>query len=329
MFQETLKELFPSWKSVKRHEEVVAFTCGLMKDPTLLVNHVYETYIELVCNSIGPGGRKRENEADRRLQAQGKNIADINLFHSLYSKSTVPLFGCPGYNQYVFMNEIHEGDIDKTTKLYMFDEVSENPVPDATFTKNDSSEEPPVCVLCVFEPDVAATKSLLSTCCKISKRQPVSCLIMISVHLPHEDLPHPEKLTMSKNAKSLHITDCILPINFWKDILHQLSDCVDLQSLFLYINAHQLEEDLDKLLENLESRTTNQLIEVGLNSKYLSQKFVKKWNRPRLAIKCLFDVNASNFSDETDEFALDENVQFQKDAKLHRQRKKFIYQRKS
>ena len=44
-FKETLKELFPSWFDIKRHEEVVIFTCGLMQDATPLINHVYDMYI--------------------------------------------------------------------------------------------------------------------------------------------------------------------------------------------------------------------------------------------------------------------------------------------
>ena len=50
LFQETLKELFPSWFDIKRHEEVVTFTCGLMQDPRPLVNYAYEMYIEMHQN---------------------------------------------------------------------------------------------------------------------------------------------------------------------------------------------------------------------------------------------------------------------------------------
>ena len=90
--QEILKEFFPSWEQIKIQEEVIGFTCGLMKDPTPLVDHVYETYVDMLCNAISRSGFQRSIERESRLQALGKNFGDTNLFNTLYIESRVPLF---------------------------------------------------------------------------------------------------------------------------------------------------------------------------------------------------------------------------------------------
>ena len=276
MFQETLMELFPLWENVRRYEEVIAFTCGLMKDPTPLVTQVYETYIKYLCDYFRPGGCYRDTAAESRLRAQGKNIGDISLFYSIYTESPVTLCGFPGYNQYVYLNNIYEGKINMPSKLYLFSEVSADAVSDAKFVEQEGSEEVPECILCINKANAITAKFLLSTCCKISKLQPVNRLIMVDICC--KDLIHTKNLTLSKNIQSVYVIHCDLPMNFWKDLLHQLSNCEDLQTLFLDINLYQLEEDLEKLLKNLNSRrrATNQQIEVNLNPKKLSLKFVKK-----------------------------------------------------
>ena len=152
----------------------------------------------------------------------------------------------------------------------MFGEVDDDDVAVAKFAENDGSKEVPECIMCINK----AAKGLLSTCCKISKVQPVNRLIMIDVCC--KDLTHTEKLTLSKNVQSVYVTACDLPVNFWKNILHQLFNCQDLQMLFLDINLYQLEEDLEKLLENINSRRTNQQIEVNCNPKKIVSKICEE-----------------------------------------------------
>ena len=84
LFQETLKELFPSWEAVERCKEVIIFTAGLMKDPRPLVQHVYEMQIE-----------------------HGPLSIDADLFKSLHDESTVRLPHDPFHNKYI--NYYHHG----------------------------------------------------------------------------------------------------------------------------------------------------------------------------------------------------------------------------
>ena len=87
--QKTLKEFFPSWEHIRIQEEVIGFTCGLMKDPTPLVDHVYEAYVETFCNVFNPACVDSNAKTQRRLLAEGKDIFDVSLFNILYTESTV------------------------------------------------------------------------------------------------------------------------------------------------------------------------------------------------------------------------------------------------
>ena len=218
-FQKTLKELLHSYEDVLKHEKVVAFTCGLMKDPTLLVNHVYEVYLKYVYDCFSP---EDNTEIIRQLHAQGKNI--IDLFYSMYTESRVPLHGFPGYNQDIYRSDMYKGGIDKASKLYLFNVVSKDDVPDVKFTKG--SEEAPECILWVKKPEKEVTETLLVTCCKISRHQPVNLLIMSDIYC--KDLTHAEVPTMSKRVQSVVFINTDLALNFWQNILHQLFECVNL-----------------------------------------------------------------------------------------------------
>ena len=73
-FQETLDELFPSMYEIKRLEEVVLFTVGLMADSTPLVDHVYQTYIKRIQRAGKLGYADTDDE--ERLESLGKDIYD-------------------------------------------------------------------------------------------------------------------------------------------------------------------------------------------------------------------------------------------------------------
>ena len=201
------------------------------------------------------------------------------------------------YNEFVCFNANYKGEIDTPSKLYAFFNLSKDDVPVPKFTKQDGSEKSPECVLLVWKPESAAIKSLLSTCCEISKSQPVTHFMINGVKC--DDLTPEEALVLSRNVQVVSIVNCFLPTSFWKRMLHQLFDCVNLQSLwFKNTNLHQLEGDLDELFKNLDSNTglTNNQVEVVLRDSNFSDKFVKKWNRTSSGISCKFD-NSFQVSD--------------------------------
>ena len=285
--QKTLKELFPSWENAVRYEEVIAFTCGLMKNPGPLLNHVYEIFIEWWVNLFIFCGYVRKKERSW-LRPQEIDIYGVNLLHSIYTESTIPLVGTPLHNQHVYYSRNDKKELITLSKLYLFGFVSDDDIPDVKSADEYRSEEVPESILAIGEPDAAATKSLLSACCEISKLQPVYRLLMTDVYC--NDLAPTDLLTISKNARSVHITHCYLPMHFWKSVLHQLSNCVNLRSLWLRsinVNEMQFEVELDKLLDNLESKgkAPHLKTEVRLQPSNLSEKFMTKWSGPCSGIR--------------------------------------------
>ena len=81
------------------------FCCGLMKDPTPLVEHCYEMYIEKELYDLRAA--EIDEEVERQLEAQGKNLYDMSLFDSLYNESNVKLPGHARQNRYI--NDYNHG----------------------------------------------------------------------------------------------------------------------------------------------------------------------------------------------------------------------------
>ena len=112
-FQETLKELFPSWKAVQRYREVVLFVVGLMKDSRPLVQYVYEMQVEDYLNE---------------MRTDSNPSIDADLFMVLQAESSVRLVDHPLHNKYINYYDHLRGDLDTTpvyfpSRLYQFSQM--------------------------------------------------------------------------------------------------------------------------------------------------------------------------------------------------------------
>ena len=141
------------------------FCCGLMKDPTPLVEHCYEMYIEKEVNVMRTD--EYDDEAERELEVQAKDPDDMSLFTSLYNESHVELPGGAHHNRYINKYN-HEYNHDMTpvytpSQYYKFYNMKE----DVELYRR-SETEIPECIMVVNNPDESVTKSLLTTCHKIS-----------------------------------------------------------------------------------------------------------------------------------------------------------------
>ena len=123
------------------------------------------------------------------------------------------------------------------------------------------------------------TKSLLSKFRMISKHQPVTDLSMFDVYCG--DATEAEAPILSGNIQSLYINSCHLSSSFMRNVLQQLHDCVTLTNLVLVVmDLREVEEDLDKLLDNLVSNHEKGLSQkkLGISIEGLSEEFAAKWN---------------------------------------------------
>ena len=269
MLQETLKELFPSWEAVQRYREVVLFVAGLMKNSRPLVQHVYEMYVEYYLNVMRTGGFPS---------------IDADLLKSLHTESSFRLVHHPLHNKYInyynhWMDEQNRPyditAINHPCKIYHFWWMKKDIV---LGEYKEQGAEIPECTMYINMPNETVTKSLLSKCRKISEYQPVTDLWIQGVRC--DDATEVEAPILSRNIQSLLIGLCKLSSSFMRNILQQLHNCITLTYLELdHVDLSEIEEDLDKLLDNLVSNHEKGLSQEKLRIRTeLSEEFAAKWN---------------------------------------------------
>ena len=266
--QETLKELFPSGVAVDRYSEVVLFVAGLMKDSRPLVQFLYEMQVEYYLNV---------------MRIRGFPSIDADLFDWLHTESSVQLVDDLLHNKYInyYYHMRWRGDPDTTlvypSRLYHFAYMEE----DVSLGKYKDSTEIQECAMYIYQPKEMVAKSLLSTCRMINEHQSVTDLWMEDVDCG--DATEAEAPILSRNIRSLHIRFCELPSSFMRNVLQQLHDCITLTNLTLdHTDLSDIEEDLDKLLDNLvsnhEKGLSQENLEIWMDRNGLSEEFVTKWN---------------------------------------------------
>ena len=247
-----LKQLFGSWDDCDKHREVVAFTCGLMKDPRHLVDHVYQLYIQWQLSDL---------RLDIGFSDGDQNLQDLSLFDSLYKESKIPLTDHPQRNKYINIlfhrEDDEEGRLRQTkisvpSRLYMLSIEEDITYDIEAYRQRKESEEIPECAMIIgFDPPLA--KSLFATVYKISQHQPITDFMM--EHSECDDLTENiQAPIMSKDARSLNNRSISLPEPFWRSIICQLSNCLNLELLQIeFLDLPAIEEELDMLFETLVS----------------------------------------------------------------------------
>ena len=271
MFQETLKELFPSLEAVWRYREVVLFVAGLMKDSRPLVQRIYEMQVKVYL---------------LEMRTRDKNpYINPDLLMALHAESSLRLVDHPLHNKYINYY-YHLMDPDTTpvyfpSRLYHFEHMRHEVVSENHLT--ESTEIPP-CTMWISSPDEAVSDALLSICSQISTHQPVSDLQMFGVTCNSLEAPR-----LIKTVK-VHLSLCKFPEVFMEKILRQLKGCREtLKKLWLLcMNLAPFESLLDELLEDLVAHHEAGLAQRELWLRLdrgivwgqpinLSEEFVKKW----------------------------------------------------
>ena len=77
--QVALKKFFPTWYRIIRLEEVVAFTAGLMKDPSALILHISKEFTKMNCSYLGQYNRVADEEKEGKLKRFGKTAVNLDF----------------------------------------------------------------------------------------------------------------------------------------------------------------------------------------------------------------------------------------------------------
>ena len=224
-FQEALQNLFPSWGHCLQYSEVIAFTCGLMKDPRSLVKHGYDLFIE---SQIAAWRSGQVEHGDTLLDESAWHRAR-SLFHSFYSESKVTLYGQPLHNQQINYYNHRQDDkemsprdttpIFSPSKFFLFHSMMEEVT---LSTEKIEKPEIPECAMWIEKPDAAVQKILLSTIYKICKTQQITDLRIVDMKNT-DDSGNSEGFTISRNVQSFCLQQCQLPPRIQTHLLQQLS----------------------------------------------------------------------------------------------------------
>ena len=206
---------------MKRLEEVVLLTVGLMADPTSLVDHVYELWIERHLKLTRYG--QIDDDDEEKLRRLGKNVNDVRFFQSLYKESTIELPGTAYHNQYI--NCYFEGDASPVylpSRLFLFHNMNKSiecfaipenrnenvriQVTDSIFVCSQSNEE---------------ASGSFNQIRRISQLQPICDMWFYNISC--NDTDNTEVFNISHRARSIYLLNCVLPAAMLGHILQQIS----------------------------------------------------------------------------------------------------------
>ena len=268
------------------NQTVVALVVGLSKDPGLIVRYIHELHRKMWIDDLRFGNM--DSERLNQLRDQNK-FPFGTLFTSLYGESTTALPGCWNHNEHLNLfgerDQLYKTFTGRATpvyfpsKVYVFSIEPGNEAP-GDIQQHEGCSEIPECAMMIgiYAHDATMTKRVLSLCREISKQQAVTDFCMSCdgcVELTEAEVP-----ILNKNIQSVKVIGSKLSASFVRSILHQLFDCLTLKSIDLhFMDLHEIETDLDQLLENLSGHCLRQKTELRLivTESMVSTSFIKKW----------------------------------------------------
>ena len=218
-----MESFCPTWHGIEQHREVVLFTCGLMCDPTPLVDHVYQVWIDEHLEEI----------KSKNYYTYTRHM-NTDLLETLYTESKVQLPGSALHNNNINYYHHTKDSIDTTyvytpSKMYMFLDMKANVL--CKFNASEQEAKIPECTLVIKSPDLAVTNSLLVAYQQISENQPIVDLHMFKVSWKYYSESGGFNLRI--NAQSFILQCCCLPSQPLMHLIHKLSECNTIRKIDL------------------------------------------------------------------------------------------------
>ena len=236
--QGTLKKLFPDWYTIVHYEEVIVFTCGLMKDPTRLIDYIYNMFNEFNFEYIKYWNKQLHELTDKKLNLLEKTTINFDFFQSLYSESKIALLGSPLQNKYCnwFQNDNKEilsgNELFLPSQHFSFCKLKKT----VFFSKKKWTERNgKPCSMLIQNPNADVADDLIEVCCKISQRQPVTHLWLEKIRCKNTETD--QFIELSSKIDTLTIVDCVLPSKLVLCLLQQLSAAKTIRALHIS-NVH-------------------------------------------------------------------------------------------
>ena len=225
--KQQLRSLLPSWPQVKEHRQVVLFAVGLMSNPTSLVDHVYQLYIESKLEHM------------KNDMYYHRSLVDRDLLKSLYTESKVQLTGNALHNQHIncydheqedqFKRQRDNTSIYIPNKVYEFTHMKEIAMLDTGF--DEQQKEITHCALIFINPEKDVIKRLLTKIQMIMEKQVINNLYMDRVKCT--DLPQPFMFNIGKNIQLLTLKTCFFPQPTKSHLIKQINQSSTIRKIDL------------------------------------------------------------------------------------------------
>ena len=223
-----------------------------MKNPTSLIDYVYETYIEQFLSNLESDTEDAEP-----------------FFKLIYMESTIPLPGQPLHNQHInYYKQQRSYEIEplyRPSKLYMFSFLKEGVLCSVIDRSNrESTAEIPECTIMINEPcSYAVSESLLVTCQRICQHQTAANLFLKG--LKCEDFGETDLFKLSENTQAIRVISCKLSLEIMSKLMQQFYKCKYLTRLDL--SGTSLAEGGYHLVQAIKSLADSPpLLEVNLSN---------------------------------------------------------------
>ena len=221
-----------------RYEEVIVFTCGLMKDPSSLIDYVYNMFNEFNLQYIRDWNKPLHEQTEKRLNVLGKTTINLDFFQLLYSESKVSLPGAPLQNKYcnwfqhdrIDMVSGNKPSVYLPSQHFEFRDLKQRvSCPNIKNISKHKDRQP--CSILVQNPDPDVADDLISICCAVTEHQPVNNLWLEKLNCTSKITE--DAIRLSSEAKTLIVDNCLLPSTILKKLLQQLSAATNLEALHM------------------------------------------------------------------------------------------------
>ena len=194
---------------------------GLIADPTPLIDHVYELWIERHLKLTRYGQAEYDNE--EKLRRLGKNVQHVRFFQSLYKESTIELPGTAYHNQYI--NCYFEGDASPVylpSRLFLFHNMNKSTgcfaIPE---NRNENVKTQVTDSIFVCSQSNGEASGSFNQIRRISQLQPISDMWFYNISC--NDTDNTDVFNISHRARSIYLLNSVLPAAMLDHILQQIS----------------------------------------------------------------------------------------------------------
>ena len=233
-----MKLLFPTWDSMKKHQQVIQFACGLRDDPYPLLEIVYQQIVQVEMESKVQtvtevtqfdifSASELSSSAQLVWGREFNNPKRSGFIQKLWTQFTKPVNMEPLNNRFINYVTPDTKTVFIPSNFYLLCDVGNCEV-----LGHDSSEVfPAECALGINSGDLTNSLKLLQ-CIQKHQHTTLNNLCLVDVNMKDGDDTHLfDGLKLSKKIRFVRIVHCALIPSFYTHLIQELSHCNEVQHI--------------------------------------------------------------------------------------------------